>query len=61
VSAGNGEEDQQPQGQDRVGDSGEWDRVRFFASIAAYVGLDPRKDITWVVHEVDEGLTFRGG
>ncbi|PYO03057.1 MAG: ABC transporter substrate-binding protein [Candidatus Rokuibacteriota bacterium] len=28
----------------------------FFASIAAYVGLDPRKDITWVVHEADEGL-----
>ena len=28
----------------------------FFASIAAYVGLDPRQDITWVVHEGDEGL-----
>jgi NitT/TauT family transport system substrate-binding protein len=28
----------------------------FFASIAAYVGLDPRKDITWVFHEPDEGL-----
>ena len=28
----------------------------FFASIAAYVGLDPRQDITWVVHEPDEGV-----
>jgi NitT/TauT family transport system substrate-binding protein len=28
----------------------------FFASIAAYVGLDPRKDINWVIHEPDEGL-----
>ena len=28
----------------------------FFASIAAYVGLDPRKDINWVIHEADEGL-----
>ncbi len=28
----------------------------FFASIAAYVGLDPRKDITWIVAEADEGL-----
>ena len=28
----------------------------FFASIAAYVGLDPRKDITWVVHEPDEAV-----
>jgi NitT/TauT family transport system substrate-binding protein len=28
----------------------------FFASIAAYVGLDPRKDITWVVQEADAGL-----
>jgi NitT/TauT family transport system substrate-binding protein len=28
----------------------------FFASIAAHVGLDPRKDIRWEVHEADEGL-----
>jgi len=28
----------------------------FFASIAAYVGLDPRKDINWVPAEPDEGL-----
>ena len=28
----------------------------FFASIAAHVGLDPRKDIHWEVHEADEGL-----
>jgi NitT/TauT family transport system substrate-binding protein len=28
----------------------------FFASIAAHVGLDPRKDIRWQVHEADEGL-----
>jgi NitT/TauT family transport system substrate-binding protein len=28
----------------------------FFASIAAYVGLDPRKDIRWVVAGPDEGL-----
>jgi len=28
----------------------------FFASIAAHVGLDPRKDINWVAHEADEGL-----
>ncbi len=28
----------------------------FFASIAAYVGLDPRKDINWVIHEADEGV-----
>jgi NitT/TauT family transport system substrate-binding protein len=28
----------------------------FFASIAAHVGLDPRKDITWVIHDADEGL-----
>src|SRR5207245_9907471 len=26
----------------------------FFASIAAYVGLDPRQDITWVVHAPDD-------
>ena len=30
----------------------------FFASIAAYIGLDPRKDITWVVHGPDEGHTL---
>jgi NitT/TauT family transport system substrate-binding protein len=28
----------------------------FFASIAAYVGLDPRKDIKWIVAQPDEGL-----
>ena len=28
----------------------------FFASIAAYIGLDPRKDINWVIHEADEGV-----
>jgi NitT/TauT family transport system substrate-binding protein len=28
----------------------------FLASIAAYVGLDPRKDINWVTHPADEGL-----
>ena len=28
----------------------------FFASIAAHVGLDPGKDITWVIHPADEGL-----
>jgi NitT/TauT family transport system substrate-binding protein len=28
----------------------------FFSSIAAYVGLDPRKDIQWTVNEPDEGL-----
>jgi NitT/TauT family transport system substrate-binding protein len=27
----------------------------FFATIAAYVGLDPRKDINWLVVPVDEG------
>jgi NitT/TauT family transport system substrate-binding protein len=28
----------------------------FLASMAAYVGLDPRKDITWVVHPVTEAM-----
>lgn len=28
----------------------------FFASVAAHVGLDPRKDIRWEVHDADEGL-----
>jgi len=28
----------------------------FLASIAAHVGLDPRKDVNWVAHEADEGL-----
>ena len=28
----------------------------FFASIAAHVGLDPRKDINWGFHPADEGL-----
>src|SRR5262249_40701789 len=30
----------------------------FVASIASYVGLDPRKDINWVIHDADEGLTL---
>jgi NitT/TauT family transport system substrate-binding protein len=28
----------------------------FFASIAAYVGLDPRKDITWMTHPAEESI-----
>ncbi len=28
----------------------------FLASMAAYVGLDPRKDITWVTHAPDEAM-----
>jgi NitT/TauT family transport system substrate-binding protein len=28
----------------------------FFASIAAYVGLDPRKDITWVTNPANESI-----
>jgi len=28
----------------------------FFASIAAYVGLDPRKDINWIVNSADDGF-----
>jgi len=28
----------------------------FFASIAAYVGIDPRKDINWTVNSADEGF-----
>src|SRR5262245_2172286 len=28
----------------------------FLASMAAYVGLDPHKDITWVVHPVTEAM-----
>ena len=28
----------------------------FLASIAAYVGLDPRTDMKWLVHKSDEGL-----
>src|SRR5215468_5032220 len=28
----------------------------YFAAIATYVGLDPRKDINWLVKEGDEGL-----
>jgi NitT/TauT family transport system substrate-binding protein len=30
----------------------------FFAAIASYVGLDPRKDITWAVKDVDEAARF---
>jgi len=30
----------------------------FLASITAYVGLDPRKDINWIIREPDEGLTL---
>jgi NitT/TauT family transport system substrate-binding protein len=28
----------------------------FIASMAAYVGLDPQKDITWVTHPMDEAV-----
>jgi NitT/TauT family transport system substrate-binding protein len=28
----------------------------FLASMVAYVGLDPRQDITWVVHPIDESV-----
>src|SRR5215831_19217223 len=28
----------------------------FFSAIGAYVGLDPRKDINWVIHEADEAV-----
>jgi NitT/TauT family transport system substrate-binding protein len=28
----------------------------FFSSIAAHVGLDPRKDITWVTHRGDDSM-----
>jgi NitT/TauT family transport system substrate-binding protein len=30
----------------------------FFAAIASYVGLDPRKDITWVVKDADAAARF---
>jgi NitT/TauT family transport system substrate-binding protein len=30
----------------------------FLASMAAYVGLDPRRDINWVNHSADESLTL---
>jgi NitT/TauT family transport system substrate-binding protein len=30
----------------------------FFAAIASYVGLDPRKDITWVVKDAHEAARF---
>jgi NitT/TauT family transport system substrate-binding protein len=34
----------------------------FFASIAAYVGLDPRTDITWETHPAEESIRlFREG
>jgi NitT/TauT family transport system substrate-binding protein len=32
------------------------DRHAFIAAMAAHVGLDPRKDIEWVVHPVDETM-----
>ena len=32
------------------------DRHAFIAAMAAHVGLDPRKDIAWVVHPVDEAV-----
>ena len=31
----------------------------FLASMAAYVGLDPRKDINWVIHELAESAAAR--
>ena len=34
------------------------DRHSFIAAMAAHVGLDPRKDITWVTHPVDETIRF---
>src|SRR5262249_35717545 len=30
----------------------------FFAAIASYVGLDPRKDVTWVVKDADDAARF---
>jgi len=32
------------------------DRHAFIAAMAAYVGLDPRKDIQWVIHPVDDAI-----
>src|SRR3977135_1095564 len=32
----------------------------FLASMVAYVGLDPRKDITWVTHPSDESMRLLG-
>ena len=32
------------------------DRHAFIASMATHVGLDPRKDIEWVIHPVDETM-----
>lgn len=32
------------------------DRHAFIAAMAAHVGLNPQKDITWVVHPVDEAV-----
>jgi NitT/TauT family transport system substrate-binding protein len=32
------------------------DRHAFIAAMAAYVGLNPQKDIIWVVHPVDEAV-----
>jgi NitT/TauT family transport system substrate-binding protein len=32
----------------------------FLASMAAYVGLDPRRDITWVTHPSDESMRLLG-
>jgi NitT/TauT family transport system substrate-binding protein len=34
------------------------DRHAFIAAMAAHVGLDPLKDIKWVVHPVDESMRF---
>jgi NitT/TauT family transport system substrate-binding protein len=33
----------------------------FLASMAAYVGLDPQKDITWVTHAPDEAMGLLAG
>jgi NitT/TauT family transport system substrate-binding protein len=32
----------------------------FLSSMAAYVGLDPRRDITWVTHPSDESMRLLG-
>ena len=36
------------------------DRHAFIAAMAAHVGLDPRKDIDWVVHPVEEAIRLLG-
>ena len=33
----------------------------FLASMAAYVGVDPRRDITWVTHPPDESMRLLAG